>query len=918
MLVLSSATTDLVGRDREVDAVARVLGDGGALLIRGDAGIGKSALLQEAERVADDLGMLVLTTPGVEAEAGLPFAGLHTLLWPVLDEVDELPAARRDALRAALGLALDPAPDPFLVALGTLDILTHLAPVVVVADDLHWLDRATADTLAFVARRLPARGVAVLAATRGGESLGGDELALEPLDARAAAAVLASSAPSLDAAVRARLLCSAAGNPLALIELPKTSAERIGGRTASPSSAPLTERLVQSFTARVAALPYATRALLLVAALDGGGALDEILRAGGHLLGSRVTSEQLMPAVAAGFLDLDEAGLRFRHPLMRAAIRQSAGVSRRQSAHAALAEVVADRDRRVWHRASAALGANEPLAVELTSAAARAHRSGGTASALSALTRAAELSVDRGARSERVLRAVELSLELGRHGAALALLDEVEPHALSCAQRGRLAWLRDALDEHRSWRRTPVEAAVALAERLNDEREAEAAVNVLLTAAWRCWCAGSESAAAERIVAVADRLATDDERRLAIHGFATPSRRAAEVIATLTGRGPDVAADPEALRVAGTVLNALGAFDCARPFLRLARDRLRAQDRRGLLARCLVSLAWTELHTGDPRAARSLAAEAAGVAGETQQPTWTAAAQLAEATALGLCGETGAAEELVASAERSVVPTAAGWMLPYVQIARGAIDLGAGRHLEAYEHLRRIYGAAHLPLDSAWAVFDLAEAAVHSGRRAEARALAARLEHMAAATSSPLLVTALACARPLLADDADAGPLFDGALATDLGAWPFMRARLLLAYGSWLRRRRRVVDSRGPLRAAGEAFEALGTASWAQRARQELRATGQTTRRRADDDRDQLSPQELEIALMAAQGLTNRQIGQRLYLSHRTVGAHLYRTFPKLGISSRFELAAALQDVPTPPAAHGAAPSRDRRSSCVR
>jgi DNA-binding CsgD family transcriptional regulator len=274
--------------------------------------------------------------------------------------------------------------------------------------------------------------------------------------------------------------------------------------------------------------------------------------------------------------------------------------------------------------------------------------------------------------------------------------------------------------------------------------------------------------------------------------------------------------------------------------------------------------------------------------------------------------------------ERSVVPTAAGWMLAYVQIARGTIELGAGRYLEAYEQLHRIYDpadAAHHPLNGAWAVFDLAEAAVHSGRRADARAVAAGLERAAAATRSPLLVAALACARPLLADDDDAGPLFDDALATDLTPWPLMRSRLLLAYGSWLRRRRRVVDSRGPLRAAGEAFEALGAASWAERASQELRATGQTTRRRAGDDRDQLSPQELEIALMAAQGLTNRQIGQRLYLSHRTVGAHLYRTFPKLGISSRFELAAALEDVPRPQVAHAPVPSRDRRSSrvqCVR
>jgi ATP/maltotriose-dependent transcriptional regulator MalT len=346
----------------------------------------------------------------------------------------------------------------------------------------------------------------------------------------------------------------------------------------------------------------------------------------------------------------------------------------------------------------------------------------------------------------------------------------------------------------------------------------------------------------------------------------------------------------------GTALTAHGAFGPGAVLLRAAIEDLRARGQLGLLARALVSQAWSAIYLGRWSEALSAAEEAGRLACETAQPRWATAAGISTATVMGLRGEPGA-EALAAEAEAVLLPTGAQFMLALVQIARGTAALGAGRHADAYAHLRRLFDpadVAHHPHARLWALPDLAEAAVRSGHGAEARTVLAEVEALEARPAPGVVHVGIAAARALLADDGQAERLFAAALAEDLSGWPFVRARLLLAQGAGLRRRRRVAESRGPLRAAREAFDALGASPWAARARQELRASGETSRRRTRDVLEQLTPQELQVATMAAAGLSNREIGEKLFLSHRTVGSHLYRTFPKLGITSRADLPAAL------------------------
>jgi ATP/maltotriose-dependent transcriptional regulator MalT len=355
--------------------------------------------------------------------------------------------------------------------------------------------------------------------------------------------------------------------------------------------------------------------------------------------------------------------------------------------------------------------------------------------------------------------------------------------------------------------------------------------------------------------------------------------------------------DPEAMHLLGAAALLVGAFDLAAGFLAASAEGLRAQGRLGHLARVLFLWATAAVHLADLDAAIPTADEARRLALETGEPLWAAGALAVQAMLAALHGEFEVAEALAAEAERLSRPIGASFVLAAIQLARGLAALGNGRHEEAYGHLRRVFD----PTDPAaihsvrfQAIRDLAEAAVHSGYRAEARELLAELELLGEQTPSPSLHVSLRLARPLLAEDADAEALFLAGLDADLHRWPFDRARLQLAYGTWLRRQRRIAESRAPLRAARQTFDALGLIPWGERARQELRASGERSHRQAPEARDQLTPQELQIAQMAAAGLSNREIGQRLYLSHRTVGSHLYRIFPKLGITARSGLRDAL------------------------
>ncbi|HEX4689631.1 MAG TPA: AAA family ATPase [Solirubrobacteraceae bacterium] len=900
----------LVGRDLELRAVAALLNlnaaGGGALVVVGDPGIGKSALLGRAVAMAHDRGLRVLRATGVQSEARLPFAGLHQLLLPVLGAADALPARQRDALLTAFGMAESDPPDPFMTALAALNMLADVAagtPLLLAVEDAHWLDAPTADVLAFVARRVDAEPVALLAVMRDGASGAFTApdlpvLRLDALDAASSEALLDRTAPVLSPSLRERLLREAAGNPLALVELPLGLD---GPRAESSEWLPLTARLEQAFAARAVELPPDTRGAVLIAALDDGDELAELLAAASILAGHELGVDAIVPAIGARLLDLDGTTLRFHHPLMRSAIHQAAAVDERCAAHAALAVVLAGApDRRVWHRAASLLRPDGAVALELEAAALRAERRGATAVALAALEASARLSDDAALRATRLMDASELAFELGRHDTMLELLDAVSPLELGPRERQRLEWLRETLGD-RVWSGAArLDDLARIAAGMGADGDAERALASLVPVALRCWWSNPEQRTRDAVAAAAEALPVgpDDPARVAVLAMAAPVQQGAEVLRRLE---PGVHTDPAELRLLALAASAVGDFETCLRLSDAAVAGLRAQGRLGLLAHALVTQAWAAILMGSAGVALPAAEEAGRLARETDQPRWSEVARLAEAAIAGRRGDAETSEALAAAAERVILPMAAGPMLSLVQLARGQAALGSGRPGDAYAHLRRIFDPAdmaHHPFVSHWVVGDLAEAALRSGNREQARMLIGPLEPLAEQTRSRVLEVGLLLARPLLAPDERGGAVFAASLGADLSGWPFARARLLLGHGEWLRRRRRVAESRVPLRAAREAFDALGAGPWGDRARGELRASGETSRRRAPGALDQLTPQELQIAQMARSGLTNREIGERLYLSHRTVSSHLYRIFPKLGISSRAELRSAIPGAP--------------------
>jgi DNA-binding CsgD family transcriptional regulator len=919
------AVTSLLGRESEVRLLGglldRITDQGGALVVSGGPGIGKSALLGEAVRGARERGMLILKVTGVQSEAVLPFAGLHGLLQPLLSRVDALGAPQRDAVLAAFGMTEAAVPDPFLTALAALDLMAEAAaraPVLVVADDAHWLDQATRDALTFVARRLEFEPILLVAAIRDGyetplREAGLPSVALGALAPPTAAALLDSRSPGLPAGLRERFLREAAGNPLALVELPIAHGRLGGGDGADVGDAgdagwlPLTTRLERAFAARAVELPALTQTALLVAALNDGPLLSEVLAAAALLAdpGAALAPpaalapavDALVPAVSAQLVEIDETQLRFRHPLIRTGIRQRASVSQRQAAHAALARALARQpERAVWHRAAAIIGPDEAVAGELEATALRTQRRGASVVAVSALRRAAALG-DSGRRAGRLLRAAELGFELGRPDLVQDLLAEAGPHQLTPREQARVAWIRDSFADGIPGETSKARSLAVSADRAAADGDTDLALKLLYGAALRCWWADPGAATRDDVAATAEglKVAQDDPRLLVVLALAAPTGRGATVVERLDELGPDIESDAGATRLAGTAAMAVGAFDLAARYLALSAASLRAQGRLGLLARALALQAWSAAQLADLGAAIPAAAEARRLAQETRQPLIMATAGTAQALLAALRGDEQSASALAAQAEEICVPIGANGVLAATQFARGLAALGAGRPADALDHLRRI----HDPADPAYhygvrshTVGDLAEAAVRSGEGATIGGLLREMETTGRRTASPSLQAGLRYARALLADDSSAPGLFGAALRS--GTWPYQRARVQLAQGEWLHQHRHNAASRAPLRAARETFDALGLVPWSERARQQLRATGETSRPRTPHARDQLTPQELQIVQLAAEGMSNREIGQRLYLSHRTVSSHLYRVFPKLGITSRAELPGAL------------------------
>ncbi|SFK09235.1 AAA ATPase domain-containing protein [Amycolatopsis sacchari] len=895
----------LVGREREVELVVGLLRElprrGHALVVTGEAGIGKSALLSVAREAAAEGDRQLLSTTGVQSEAQLPFAGLHQVLRPVFPRAAHLPPPQRDALRVAFGLAEGPAPELFLVGLATLELLSEAAaraPLVLLAEDAHWLDRPTAEVLAFVGRRAEPEPLLLLATVRDGYDsplveTRLPELHLGRLSEASARSLLDSRYPALDSGTRARILDEADGNPLALLELPSALTP---GPHPLPARLPLSARLEKAFAARVDELPPETRTLLRIASAEDEGLLSATIEAGRIVTGRALSVADLAPAVAAQLITLEESRVRFRHPLVRSAVYQAASAAERHAAHSALARVLAaDPDRQVWHRAAAALGPDPDVADRLAEAGHRARRRGATVTALAAFERAAELSPDPERRGALLLQAAEGAAELGRRELVLRLVRKADALELGEQERARSMWLGDAYQDGPPGDPARVRELVATADAVADH---DLALNLLMSAGLRCYWGGLDRHGAGReVLAAADRLppAVRHDPRLAhIRACVAPVERGAAVLEELGGSADE---DPRSLHLLGLAATLVGDYGGSLALLGSAAAKLRERGSLGLLAQVQMARAWTAVEVVDLAVAVPAADEAERLTAETAQPLFALGARMAKAGIAALRGQPDVTEQLTAAVERVALPASVASMLALVQYVRALSALGQSRHAEAYEYLRRVVepgDPAHHHLVGAFSIADLAEAAVYSGHREEAVALLRELEPLGGREPSPRFGVLIRYARAITAGDDELGEALERTLDEGLAGWPFLRARLQLALGGWLRRRRRPAEARSVLRVARDTFDALGAVPWGERARRELRASGETSSQRAPDALELLTAQELQVVQMVAEGLSNREIAGRLYLSHRTVESHLYRIFPKLGVTSRVQLAGLL------------------------
>jgi DNA-binding CsgD family transcriptional regulator len=898
---------ELIGREPEVRATTTLLDavkeQGGALLFRGEPGIGKTAILQYAATLARDRGMHVLTATGVQSETNLSFTGLYELLRPVLGRAELLPGPHYDALRAAFGLAEAGSADLFLIALGALELLAEFAseqPLLVAIDDAQWLDQSTTNVLAFIARRVQSEAIVFLIASRGKPQTPLDglvpELPVTGLNESAAKAVLNLHYPNLQAAYRQRILEEAAGNPLAIVELAKAIELEHGAGGLLGAELPLTARLERAFAWRIADLSHSGRLLLLTSALNDRNDVAEAIAAARRIEGVESSLEALTPAIEAGLVDVDVAELRFRHPLIRSAVLRASSIIERVAVHSALAETLRDDvDRRTWHQAAATIGTDDEIAYDLESVAGRAEGRGDMHAAIRALDRAAELSTDPRHRARCLVRAAEMAFEIGWLGIVVDILARAENADLSPHDRVKLMWYYKATVGPVSGS----DALVQIAESIKSESDADLALDLMcIPAAKGTWWIGTEEMVRKRLLAAVESVLIepeDDPRFLLVSAIAAPLERGALILdglRRLLSKG-EITGDA---RIMGLAAALAGDPVLSQRFTDIAEARLRREGRLTLLAQVLSLRAWNAISLSHREIAIASAEEAYRLALETDQRIHAAAALGGTATLAALAGDEERAERIAVDAEG--LTQTSGFMLREIVLAHAINALGAGRYDEAYRHFGRLFDPndpAYQPWRRCWHVGDLAEAAVPSGHREKALELLHGMEELTERTPSPQLHAAVHHARAILADDAEAEQRFDAALAPETAQPAFAKGRLLLAYGAWLRRARRAREARPRLEAAIEIFDLLSARPWSERARQELRAAGAVSQRRQiQEQREQLTPQELQIALLAAEGLSNREIAQRLYLSHRTIGSHLYRIFPKLGITSRHQLRDAL------------------------
>ena len=893
----------LVGREPERVAIERLLAgaveaQGGSLVLRGEAGIGKSALLELALHPV--AAMTVLHVTGVEAESDLAFAGLFGLLRPILAFAVELPAVQAAALEGALGLAPSADPDRFLVSAAALELIAAAAerqPVVCVVDDAQWLDTPSADAMVFVARRLRGERVAMLFGARDAdrrqfEAQGVPQMDVAGLAAGTAQCLLSQHAPRAVPAVRARLLAEARGNPLALIELPVAlSEDQLAGRAPLPESMPLTPRLADLFRRRVDRLPAGAQEGLLVAAIDGTGQLAVVLGALGEL---GLDSDALGPAEQASLIRTDSTWVEFRHPLVRAAVHERATVGERQRVHTALAMALAGEehvDRRVWHQAMATVTGDEEVAVALEASARRAQLRAGHASAATAYERAAELTGELARVAPRLAAAAQAAWDAGQPRRALDLIARAAPLA-DRQLRSRLLHLRGVIEARCGSARDAVATLLDAA----GDADADLALAMLHEAAEAAGVIGNVAMVRE-IGERAAELAPDSRRaefsrQILVGASALVAGELERARATLDGAlalaaslGEDPRAQVWAAQAAG------GEPGTALAYTTKAVELARAQGLLSLLPVALEHHAKELLRAGRIDLAYVAAQEGYALATELGHGSGWHLQTMAHVEAIrGLEDASRAhAEEAIAIAQRSGdIYLDAG-----VRAAAGLLELTLGRPEAAAAALLEVASADRDDLTlvaTAVPAADAIEAIVRGGLPAErARAPLALVRDWAQHAPSDANRSRLARCEALVGAGS-AEERFAQAVALGEALTAFERARTHLVYGEWLRRQRRRLDARGHLREAAERFRSIGAAPWAERAERELRATGETSRRREPSTLDQLTPQELKIAGLAADGLTNPQIASQLFLSPRTIEYHLRKVFTKLGIASRTEL----------------------------
>jgi DNA-binding CsgD family transcriptional regulator len=905
----------LFGRERERAVLGRLLeearaGHGGVLVLHGEPGVGKTALLEFTLEAGQDFG--VVRTTGVEGETELPYAALQQLCSPIFELTERLPDPQRDALAVAFGRSAGPAPDPFLVGLAVLGLLSEAAderPFLCVVDDAQWLDDASARALAFIARRLLAEKIAlVFAARERGDALAGfPEIQVGSLGRRDARALLESVLPArLDEQVLERIIAETRGNPLAILELPRgmTPAQLAGG-FGLPEALPLSARIEEHFARRLASVPPDVRRLLLVAAADPTGDLALVSRAAEQL---EIPGSAAQMLGSDGLLDLN-AGVVFRHPLARSAVYRASTADERSEVHLALADATdpwVDPDRRAWHRAQATSMPDEDVAAELERSATRAQARGGSAAAAAFLERSSVLTLDPARRAARALAAAQAKREAGAFDEALTLAANAEAGPLDDLQRAELDLLRArisfASERGNEAPRLLLTAAKGF-EPLDRGRAREIYLDALSAALFAGRLAGSCGA---REVAVAARalppLATPPAAAdLLLDGLArmidegpttgTPALRGA-LRAFVSG---DTGCD-EGQRWRGWLAGrAAGFIWDYEAWDSLTMRQIRAAREAGALAELPFALSTRVgvcLFGGDVAGAASLVEEADALAEATDGRI---VPPYGELTVAAFRGREDELRRSVATRTEDFLRDGEGMGLTVSLWATALLCNGLARYNEAFAAAEQASEDPHELWFSNFALVELIEAASRTGRDERAEEAVEILVGSTRASGTPWAVGVEARSRALLAHGDEAEKLYREAidhleptrLRVDL-------ARAHLLYGEWLRRERRRMDAREELRVAYDYFSSCGMEAFAERAGIELRATGEHARTRTVDTVDQLTPQEAQVARLAAQGHTNRDIAAQLFISPSTVEYHLGKVFRKLDVKSRTQLASRI------------------------